>query len=131
MNMREHARYQAGVLLRRLAYQVSRAARRDDAESIHDLRISIRRFAECLRVFDEFFAAKRIRKRLKRMMDRAAAVRDRDVAIALLAEAGLKDGEAAAMLRKERRAARREFDQGVQRWLRRDLSRKWREELEL
>jgi len=131
MNMRDHARYQAGVLLRRLAYQVGRAARRDDPESVNDLRISIRRLAECLRVFDEFFAAKRIRKRLKRMLDRAAAVRDRDVGLALLAEAGLENGEAATVLRRERRALRRELDQGVRRWLRRDLARRWREELEL
>jgi len=35
------------------------------------------------------------------------------------------------VLRRERRALRRELDQGVRRWLRRDLARRWREELEL
>jgi len=52
--------------LRRLAFQVSRAARSGkDAEAIHDLRVAVRRLSRCLRVFAEFYpgdAWKKMRK---------------------------------------------------------------------
>ena len=47
--MREYARLHTAILLRRLAYQLTRAAKSADPESIHDLRVSIRRLSGCLR----------------------------------------------------------------------------------
>jgi hypothetical protein len=70
--MRDYARQQTAILLRRLAYQLNRAARNGDADSIHDLRIAIRRLSRCLRVFAPFFPAdswKKIRRRLAELME--------------------------------------------------------------
>ena len=54
--MREYVRLQTAMLLRRLAFQVSRNARSGrDADAIHDLRVAIRRLNRCLRVFAEFY----------------------------------------------------------------------------
>jgi len=134
--MREHARLQTAILLRRLAFQINRAARAGkDAEAIHDLRVAIRRLSRCLRVFAEFYPGdswKRIRKELKGLMRAAGRVRDRDVALALLAEAGAaRRGAAVARLENERRQAAREMLLEARRWKKSGFSRKWRTCLEL
>ena len=41
--MREYALQQTAILLRRLAFQVNRAAKNRGADDIHDLRVAIRR----------------------------------------------------------------------------------------
>jgi len=69
---------------------VGRAAKSADAEAVHDLRVAIRRLAQCLRVFEQFFPrdkTRKIRRELKEMVDLASEVRNRDVALALVAEA--------------------------------------------
>jgi CHAD domain-containing protein len=89
--MREFVREQTARLLARLKEQIQRASDNGDPDSIHDLRVAIRRFTQCLRIFKQFLPARetrKIRKRLKRIMDLAAEVRDRDVALELLAAAG-------------------------------------------
>jgi CHAD domain-containing protein len=128
--MRGFAHWQTRTLLRRLASQVSRASRPDDPEAVHDLRVAIRRFSRCLRVFSQFLPrgkARRVRRRLGGVMDLAAAVRDRDIALELLREAGIPDGSPlAAALRRERQAAERKLHAAVRRLGRRSVSRKWR-----
>ena len=92
MTMREYARERAALLLRRLAFQMHRAARLRDPESIHDLRVSIRRFQQCLAVFHQFFPrgqAKKIRKRLHQIMQVAGEIRNRDIALELFEKSGL------------------------------------------
>jgi len=37
------------VLLRRFAFEATRAAKPGNSEAVHDLRVSIRRLAHCLR----------------------------------------------------------------------------------
>lgn len=88
--MRKYAIAQTGELLKKLTGQLERAARETDADAIHDLRVSIRRFNQGLRVFGEFFdrkKAKKLHRRLKKIMDQASEVRDRDIAMELLAQA--------------------------------------------
>ena len=65
--IRDHAAGQASALLRRLAFQASRTARLSDAGSVHDLRVSIRRLAQCLRVFGQFFPRERGKKSQHRL----------------------------------------------------------------
>ncbi|HLH44724.1 MAG TPA: CHAD domain-containing protein [Bryobacteraceae bacterium] len=58
-----------------------------DADNIHDLRVAIRRFTQALRVFRDLLDRGRLRKmrrRLKIIMDLCGAVRDCDVALAVL-----------------------------------------------
>jgi CHAD domain-containing protein len=134
--MREYVRLQTEVLLRRLAFQVSRtAASGKDAEAIHDLRVAIRRLSRCLRVFAEFYPRnswKKIRKELGALMQSAGLVRDRDIVLALLAEAGVgRRGAIAARLEAERKQAAHDLQLETRRWKRSSFSRKWRSALEL
>jgi CHAD domain-containing protein len=90
--MREYVRVETAILLRRLAFQVGRIAKSSDAESIHDLRVAIRRFNRCLSLFSQFYpgrSSKKARRRLDGLMKAAGSVRDLDIAIELLAETGL------------------------------------------
>ena len=133
--MREYARLQTAILLRRFAFQVGRAASSGDAEAIHDIRVAIRRLSRCLRTFHQFYPDdywKRIRRQLSAIMDAAGAVRDRDIALELLAAAGVSQNSAiAARLHAERREAATILLRGLRRWKSRNLSRRWRTRLEL
>jgi CHAD domain-containing protein len=133
--MRDYARLQAAVLLRRLAFQMDRAAKLGAARSVHDLRVAIRRFSRCLRVFAQFFPGaswKKIRREMASLMDAAGAVRDCDMALALLDEAGIH-GRAAivAQTAAKRRKASRELFRKIRRLQHGNFSRKWRSRLEL
>jgi CHAD domain-containing protein len=133
--MREFVRLQTAMLLRRLAFQVNRAARVGDVDSIHDLRVAIRRFSRCLRVFSHFYPGsswKKIRHQLQGLMEPAGAVRDIDITLELLAQSGRPAQRALiARLKDERSKANRELLQEVRRWRARDFSRKWRVRLGL
>jgi CHAD domain-containing protein len=133
--MREYAVLQTAVLLRRLAFQVNRAANNGEAEAIHDLRVAIRRFSRAVRAFAQFFPGgsdKRVRRQLAHVMDAAGGVRDRDIALELLAEAGIPPRSAiVTRLGTERRHASRELLRELRRWRTRSFSRKWRSQLEL
>lgn len=79
-------------LLERLAYQVGAAAHNHGEESIHELRLAIRRFTQSLAIFKRLYDAKelkKIRRRLKDLMDLSGPVRDYDVASELLAKSEL------------------------------------------
>jgi len=133
--MQDYVRLQTAMLLRRLAYQVSRAAKSGDAESIHDLRVAIRRFSRCLRVFSQFYPGnswKKMRRRLSGLMAAAGAVRDLDIAIELLAGAGMRSNrQLLSKLEQERRQASRELIQEVHHWNNQGFSKKWRSSLGL
>jgi CHAD domain-containing protein len=133
--IRKLADEQSRALLRRLAYQVNRTSQAAGPDEIHNLRVSIRRFAQCLRTFDEFFPRgkqKKIRKRMKEIMKLAGEVRNRDIALEILKDAGVPAGSAAArLLSGERERAGRELASALKRWRRRDFSRRWRTQLGL
>jgi triphosphatase len=133
--MREYARLQTAILLRRMAFQIRRAARSGDAESIHDLRVAIRRLNACLRVFAQFYpgrSAKRIRRRLTELMEMAGAVRDLDVTLELMHQSGASTRTALArQLHDERRQAYSRLQAEARLWKNRAFSRKWRSRLGL
>lgn len=133
--MRDYVRLQTAILLRRLAYEVNRAAKSGDAESIHDLRVAIRRFSRCLRVFSQFYpdsSWKKIRRRLSGLMVAAGGVRDLDIAMELLASAGAgRNRQLLSKLKQKRRQANRELFQEVHHWSRQGFSKKWRSTLGL
>jgi CHAD domain-containing protein len=132
--MRRHVRSQTSALLRRLALQVNRAAA-GNADSIHDLRVVIRRLARCLLVFSEFYPGhswKTLRKQLRVLMDAAGAARNYDIAVELLGEAGVARGSAIRQrLEAERRQAGETLTLEIRRWQGGNFSRKWRSRLEL
>jgi CHAD domain-containing protein len=128
--MDRFARAQAARLLGKLAIQVRHAAKHPNEDAIHDLRVSIRRFSQCLREFRQFFPGhqtKKILKQVGRVMDLAAEMRNRDIAIELVGG----DSVLAAHLREEREQAKRKLSKALANWRRRDFSRKWRSWLDL
>ena len=135
MSMRGFVRLQTGILLRRLASQVTRTARTGDAEAIHDLRVAIRRLSRCLRVFAPFYPGhswKPVRRRLGDLMDACGSVRDRDIAIELLAKAGVPSvSPMVRRLDEERRDAEAELRRELRRWQHRGFQRRWQARLEL
>jgi CHAD domain-containing protein len=132
--MRRHVRSQTSALLRRLAFQVGHAAA-GNAESVHDLRVAIRRLGRCLRVFSAFYPGrswKTLRKQLRVLMKAAGAARDYDIAVDLLGQAGLAPGSAILKrLAVERLQAREALALEIRRWQAGGFSRKWRSRLEL
>ena len=133
--LRRHAAQLAANRLRRLAYAVGRAAKSADSDAVHDLRVAIRRLAQCLRVFEQFFPrdrTRKIRRALKQMVDLASEVRDRDVALVLVSKAKIAPkSELPRRLADDRRSAQRALVTELKQWIRGNLSRKWRSALEL
>jgi CHAD domain-containing protein len=133
--MRDHVKLQTGILLRRFAYQVAHTANSETADAIHDLRVSIRRLSNCLRVFTQSYpahSAKRIRRRLSDLMELAGAVRDLDITLELLVQAGMPPKAAlAGRLRDERRKAANRMAREIRVWKNQGFSRKWRSRLDL
>ena len=133
--MREFVRAQTAILLRRLAYQIARSAKTGDADTIHDLRVAIRRLNRCLQVFSKFYpdnSRKKIRGRLRDLMHAAGAVRDFDIALELIPAAGLqKEGDLSARLVADRRRLNHDLLQEIRRWKSASFSKKWRQQLDL
>ncbi len=103
----EFARLETEARMARFFAELERATTQPDEEAVHDLRVSIRRFSQALRIFAPLFpgkAVKRIRARMKVVMDAAAVVRDLDVGMESLAGLGV-DAEDALL--HEMRAGRR------------------------
>jgi CHAD domain-containing protein len=123
---------QMNRLLTTLAFQVHRAAKKPGPDEIHDLRVSVRRFSQGLQLFADFFPkweVKKIRKMLKRLMRVTSEIRDRDITLEFLAEAGQATHR--PRLEKERNTYQRQFSQMLRRWSARDFSAKWRNGLSL
>lgn len=131
--MRNLVRSQTTERLKKLETEVRRVARKpEDADDIHDLRVSIRRLKQELKVFEEWFPPdqlKKIRRSLKKLMERCAAVRNCDVAVEVLREAGWQSPELLAGLEKERQRMRKELARTLATWRRTDRVRKWRADL--
>jgi len=128
--MRKYAIEQTVARLARFAFQVQDALRSQKAEDVHDLRVSIRRFQECLRTFEEHFepqVARKCRRRLRRIMALAAEVRNRDIAMELLEMVGVgQRSPLVAWLGAARNEAMRALAEDLRRLKQRSFSRRWR-----
>jgi CHAD domain-containing protein len=106
--------------LTKLEAELRRATRLpEDPEAIHDLRVAIRRFLQCLACFEQFFDAgvrKKAFRRLKKLLKRCGAVRDCDISIELLKEAAAGPHRAIARLEAMRLEAGRELVARLKRW---------------
>jgi CHAD domain-containing protein len=106
-------------LIERLAFQANRAAKGASPDSIHDLRVAIRRTDQALATFKPLLprkAAKRVRKQLKAVLGLAGAVRDCDIAVKILLK--FRQPEAAD-LRRHIRARRKTAEASLQAGLKR------------
>ncbi len=117
-------------LLERLAYQANHAVHTADVEAVHDLRVAIRRFAQSLYLFKSAFGAKevrKVRKRLKDLMQATNEVRDCDVATNLLQKREFTGLPALQQsIRARRKEAVRVLVPALRRWSGRGSSAKWR-----
>jgi len=90
------ARAQSRARLTRLLKELRRAGKHpEDPETIHDLRVSIRRFTQGLRTFRSVFdpgPLKKLQRRLRKLMDAGGSVRTCDVALDVLRQAGVENG---------------------------------------
>jgi CHAD domain-containing protein len=120
-------------LLERLAYQVNHTLHTPDADSVHDLRVAIRRFSQSIALYKPAFATrdvKKIRRHLKDLLERTNEARDCDVALELLHKSELT--EAAALeqpVRNRRKESVRLLTPALRRWSARKTSAKWRASL--
>ena len=133
--IRAFALQQIEALLGRFVFELHRAAQSNDPEAVHDLRVSIRRLSQALRVFAAFFPArevKKIRRRLRAILDAAAEVRDRDIALELCDRAGIPpDAPLRAAFETARREAEQAFKDLLKECERRGFSARWRSRLHL
>jgi CHAD domain-containing protein len=127
--MRLYARAQVFTLLRSLEARMHEATKLRDVDSIHDLRVAIRRFQQGLQIFRQFVSGgyrKKIRRRLRKIMQLSGEIRNRDIALDLLRQAGLPARSTVpARLLRERKQFQNELLALFDRWGKRNLSRKW------
>ena len=133
--MRQFAREQTVELIHKLVEAVHQAAREADEESIHDVRVAMRRLSRCLRVLAPFYPDgywKKIRHRLSTLMAAAGAVRDCDIAMELLRQSGVSR-RAAVMVRlaEARKKHGHELLRELRQWKREGFQHKWKSRLEL
>lgn len=131
--MRDLVRSQTAARLKKLDREVRHVEhQREDADAIHDLRVSIRRLRQELNVFEEWFQpgrVKKIRGSLKKLMERCAAVRNCDIAMEVLRAAGWRSPELFAGLEQERQRTRKELARTLATWRREDRVGQWRGDL--
>jgi len=133
--MQQYAARQVAACLGRLAFEVRRCLRVADADAVHDLRVSIRRFTRSLRCFESLLprpAARKIREELKPVLRQAGEVRNYDVALELLAGCGYpEDGPAITDLKQARLEQQRLLLEKIRAWEGRKFSARWRARLHL
>ena len=122
---RETSRFavvQTRALVRKLTSQIRTSLKKDDAEAVHDLRVSIRRLMQALSVFKPCFSGREIRKaqrRLKWIMAAAGLVRNCDIATKLC---GKNAARFQKKIQSQRDGARRELTIALKRWTQRNYS---------
>ena len=131
---RQFAAEQTSRLLRHLAFQMSHTVKSCTPDSVHDVRVAIRRFTQAIAVFRPCLPGKdmrKIRRRLKDVMKAAGQVRDCDVALKLLSKSRLPDGAPIqSKVRNRRKEAARVLVGELRSWTERQTSIKWRAALE-
>jgi CHAD domain-containing protein len=129
-NIQNFAGEQGSKLLRQLAFEITRTLKSCDPETVHDLRVAIRRFNQLLRVLKPCFLGKemrKIRRQLKTIMNSAGEVRNCDIALKLLSKAAGGEGVNLSLSIKDQRRLRERELRGLLRpWMDRKSSSKWR-----
>jgi len=127
---RKFAAEQADTRLGRLAFQINRTMKCRDADSVHDLRVAIRRFSQALRVFKPYFRGKEVRKirrELTEMMDVAGEVRNSDIALNMISKSRASDTTGVRpKFEKHRQDSERALVGLLKHWVDRKSSLKWR-----
>ena len=129
-----YAAGQGEKLLKRLAHRLSQAASSPHPDAVHDLRVAIRRFQQFLRVFRQFLpdrTARKIRRRLRKIMKSAGEVRNRDIAAKLLRQTDRTSSlELSTRLARKRRQAEQDLIDRLNGLKKGDFERKWHAKLQ-
>lgn len=131
--MSDFVREQTVSRLESLDQALEAAANEATADAIHDLRVASRRFVQCLRAFSarlDSKAAGKIRRRVRKLLDRCGAVRNCDIAMELLRDVGLTEQAPAFLeLREKRQEAEAALAKQLRRWRKRNISHDWPDRL--
>ena len=90
-----------------------------DIHALHDFRVATRRFLQAIRLFSDFLDRKRVRAmrgRLHRLMESCGAVRNHDVTLELLKDAGITDPALELELLSQRQQLQEEIEARFKRW---------------
>lgn len=96
MTLFEYAAGNIAGLIGKVAEESSKVAQNASEDCIHDLRVSIRRLAETLRVFEDVLpddSSATVRKDLREAMQMAGTIRNHDIALDLARKAKVDVGE--------------------------------------
>src|SRR5260370_26380841 len=121
---RKFAAEHAQKLLGQLAFEINRVAKSRDPDSVHDLRVSLRRFSQTMHLFRDCFPGRKMHKielRVKRVMRSADELRNFDTTLRLLSKAR-RSGSSA--LRSKLQARRKESERLLAGLLKRWTERK-------
>lgn len=90
---REFARRETLARCERVLAEIDRISRNAGEDEVHDLRVSIRRFSQAVRIFDPLLPkrARKIVKRARTLLTAAGEVRDLDVGIERLLKLGVPE----------------------------------------
>src|SRR5688572_3523082 len=89
--MRDYALAKTAELFDAFAKNLAKAAKSADEDAIHKMRVSIRRLQQAMRLFSQYLDAKgsdSLKVELRGIMKLAGEVRNRDIAMRLISEAG-------------------------------------------
>ncbi|MCC6368074.1 MAG: CHAD domain-containing protein [Bryobacterales bacterium] len=133
MELRQFIGLRIEDLLSRLNQEVELLEKEQDADRIHDVRVSIRRLTQALRALRSLFAKgmyKEVRAQLRTMMDLSSEIRNRDIALELCQAAGVPAEAAPCLaLQREREAALGRLLAEARKWKKKGLPLAWREGL--
>lgn len=128
--MEAFAMRRSSELLDDAVFAMHDALRLHSVESVHRMRVSIRRFQQALRVWEQYYPKsghKLVRKRLRKAMRAAGEVRNLDIALGLVRRADVGVSE----LQVLRIRAKNDLRELLERMLKKDIALIWREELGL
>ncbi len=120
-SLESYAAEQLEARLKKLGTNLRRAAKdTENAGHIHDLRVAIRRHTQAMRVFADLLdrgRVRRIQRKLRKVMDLCGETRNCDIALAVLAAAGVTpDGPLKRRLERGRVEAAARLKQHLKDW---------------
>ncbi|HVW08521.1 MAG TPA: CHAD domain-containing protein [Bryobacteraceae bacterium] len=134
-SIRRFASEQSAGFLRSLMLDAGHAAKSGGIEAVHDLRVSIRRFRQVLKVFRAWLPRNEshlLRHEMKEIMKHAGDVRDRDIAIALLRKIQAPaNRRVVAEIHEQRGVSAHALQESLRDFRRRGSAAAWRRALKL
>ncbi|HEY4087965.1 MAG TPA: CHAD domain-containing protein [Bryobacteraceae bacterium] len=124
---------QSTEFLRSVMLEAERAVKSVGVETVHDLRVAVRKLRQILKVLKPWIPREEsqlLRAEMKELMARAGEVRDRDIAIALMRKIHVpKNRRILAEIHKERGVSAQALQRCIRNFQRRNTAAAWRRAL--